>query len=141
MKIYRYIFLTLAMVAVIAVFAVAAGSVKIVANPGIKASSISAEQLKGIFLQESTSFDGSNVEPVLEKSGATHEAFLKDYLGKTDAVLQTYYRSMVFSGKGSMPKVFASDAEVISYVTKTKGAIGYVSPSASAEGVKVLEVK
>jgi ABC-type phosphate transport system substrate-binding protein len=129
------------MVAVIAVFAVAAGSVKIVANPGIKASSISAEQLKGIFLQESTSFDGSNVEPVLEKSGATHEAFLKDYLGKTDAVLQTYYRSMVFSGKGSMPKVFASDAEVISYVTKTKGAIGYVSPSASAEGVKVLEVK
>jgi ABC-type phosphate transport system substrate-binding protein len=141
MKNYRCIFLTLATVAVIAVFAVAAGSVKIIANPGINTDSISPEQLKGIFLQESTSFAGSNVEPVLEKSGATHESFLKDYLGKTDATLQTYYRSMVFSGKGSMPKAFSSDAEVISYVAKTKSTVGYVSASASAEGVKVLEVK
>jgi ABC-type phosphate transport system substrate-binding protein len=78
---------------------------------------------------------------VWEKSGATHEAFLKDYVGKTDAALGTYFRTLVFTGKASMPKSLASDAEVVAYVAKTKGAIGYIALSTKADHVKVLEVK
>jgi len=119
-----------------------AGSVKIIANPSVKANTISVDELKSVFLEEKTSLkDGSHAEPVLEKGGATHEAFVKDYLGKTDAALQTYYRSMVFSGQGSMPKAVGTDAEVVAYVAKTKGAIGYVANGTAAEGVKTLEVK
>jgi ABC-type phosphate transport system substrate-binding protein len=81
------------------------------------------------------------VEPVLEKDGAAHEAFLKEYIGKTDMALETYYRSLVFTGKASMPKTLAADAEVVAYVAKTKGAIGYVSAGAATAGVKTLEVK
>jgi hypothetical protein len=40
-----------------------------------------------------------------------------------------------------MPKELATDAEVVAYVTKTKGAMGYVSSGASATGAKVIEVK
>ncbi len=40
-----------------------------------------------------------------------------------------------------MPKTLASDAEVMAYVAKTKGAIGYVSAGAALAGVKQLEVK
>jgi ABC-type phosphate transport system substrate-binding protein len=40
-----------------------------------------------------------------------------------------------------MPKSVANDAEVVSYVAKTKGAVGYVSAAASTDGVKTLEVK
>ena len=79
--------------------------------------------------------------PVLLKSGAAHEAFLKDYVGKTDSALETYYRSLVFTGKGSMPKTFATDAEVVAFVEKTKGAIGYVATGTSTGAAKVLEVK
>ncbi len=119
-----------------------AADIKVIANSGVTASAVSAEELKGVFLATKTSLsDGSHVEPVLEKNGAAHEAFLKEYLGKTDAALQTYYRSLVFSGKGSMPKAFSSDAEVVAYVAKTKGAIGYVSASAATAAVKTLEVK
>jgi hypothetical protein len=118
-----------------------AGSVKIIANSSVKSDTISADDLKGVFLEEKDSFDGSHVEPVLEKGGATHEAFVKEYLGKSDSALQTYYRSMVFTGKGSMPKALGSDAEVVTYVAKTKGAIGYVASGTAAEGVKTLEVK
>ncbi len=122
--------------------AASAADLKVIANSSVGASSISADELKGVFLATKTSLgDGSHVEPVLEKSGATHEAFLKEYLGKTDAALQTYYRSLVFTGKGSMPKTFASDAEVAAYVARTKGAIGYVGSGAAAAGVKTLEVK
>ena len=85
--------------------------------------------------------DGSHVEPVLEKDGPVHEAFVKEYLGKTDSALQTYYRSLVFTGKAAMPKTLAADAEVVAYVAKTKGAVGYVSAAASTAGVKTLEVR
>jgi ABC-type phosphate transport system substrate-binding protein len=62
-------------------------------------------------------------------------------VGKSDAALETYYRSLVFTGKGSMPKSFASEADVVAYVAKTKGAIGYVSAAANTADAKVLEVK
>ncbi len=119
-----------------------AGSVKVIANPSVKASSVSASELKSVFLQEKNSLaDGTHVEPVLEKGGAAHDAFLKEYLDKTDDALQRYYRSLVFTGKGSMPKTVSSDAEVVAYVAKTKGAVGYVSAGASTDGVKTLDVK
>ena len=119
-----------------------AADLKVIANPSVGASSVSADELKGVFLATKTSLsDGSHVEPVLEKGGATHEAFVKEYLGKTDAALQTYYRSLVFTGKASMPKTVTGDAEVVAYVAKTKGAIGYVGAGASTAGVKTLEVK
>ncbi len=122
--------------------AMQASEIKLIANPSVGASSISSDEIKGVFLATKTSLsDGSHVEPVLEKGGPVHEAFVKEYLGKTDAALQTYYRSLVFTGKAAMPKVLASDAEVSAYVAKTKGAIGYVSAGAAGDGVKILEVK
>ena len=119
-----------------------AADIKVIANSSVGASSVSADELKGVFLATKSSLsDGSHVEPVLLKGGAVHEAFLKDYVGKTDSALETYYRSLVFTGKGSMPKAFATDAEVVAYVEKTKGAIGYVASATSTASAKVLEVK
>jgi hypothetical protein len=119
-----------------------ASELKIIANQSVAASTVSADELKGVFLATKTSLsDGSHVEPVLEKGGPTHEAFLKEYLGKTESALETYYRSLVFTGKASMPKTLGTDAEVVAYVAKTKGAIGYVAADANAEGVKTLEMK
>src|ERR1700753_4251255 len=101
----------------------AAGDVKVIANSSVKTDSVSADELKNVFLATKTSLsDGSHVEPVLQKGGAAHEVFLKEYVGKTDAALGTYYRSLVFTGKASMPKTLSSDAEVVDYVAKTKGA-------------------
>ena len=119
-----------------------AADYKVIANPAVAASEISGDDLKSIFLQTKTSLPGSgHVEPVLAKEGGTHEAFLKECLSKSDTALSTYYRSLVFTGKAVMPKSFASDAEIVGYVGKTKGAVGYISASAPAAGVKILSVK
>lgn len=136
------LFLVVSVLGMFATVALQAAEIKVIANPSVGASSVSTEELKGVFLATKTSLsDGSHVEPVLEKGGPTHEAFVKEYLGKTDAALQTYYRGLVFTGKASMPKTVASDAEVVAYVAKTKGAVGYVSAGAGTAGVKTLEVK
>ena len=135
-------FLLITAACVFAARTASAADLKVIANPSVGATSVSADELKGVFLATKTSLsDGSHVEPVLEKGGAVHEAFVKEYLGKTDAALQTYYRSLVFTGKASMPKTLAADAEVVAYVAKTKGAIGYVGAGAGTAGVKILEVK
>jgi hypothetical protein len=124
------------------VTAALAGDVKMIANSSVGVSAVSADEIKAVFLATKSSLsDGSHVEPVLEKDGPAHEAFLKEFVGKTDAAFETYYRSLVFTGKASMPKTTASDADMVAYVAKTKGAIGYVSASAVTAGVKTLEVK
>ena len=121
---------------------VMAAGLKVIANPSVSANSISADDLRDVFLEEKSALsDGSRVAPVLAKGGPAHESFVKQYLGKTNDTLQTYYRSLVFTGKGSMPKMLNSDAEMVSYIARTKGAIGYVSADANLEGVKTLEVK
>jgi TonB family protein len=117
-----------------------AADVKVIANPSVKADSISARELKSLYLEEKSSINGTRVEPVIEKRGPAHEAFLRDYLGQTDDELQKYYQTLVFTGRGSMPKMVGSDAEVVAYVAKTRGAIGYVGTGASVEGVRTLAI-
>ena len=117
-----------------------ADNVKVIANSSVKADAISAADLRRVFLEERIALaDGSHVEPVLEKGGPARAAFL-EYLGISEDDLQTYYRTLVFTGKGSMPKELGSDAEVVAYVARTRGAIGYVSSAASLEGVKTLAI-
>lgn len=118
-----------------------ASDVKIVANPGLKTNSISAAELKNVFMAKRNSLNnGSHVEPVFERAGPAHETFLREFLGESSESLQSHYGALVFTGKSAMPKSFNSDAEVLAYVAKTRGAIGYVSTSTSTEGVKVLDV-
>ena len=140
----KYLAIRLAAVALclFAAMTAHAGGVVIIANPNVKVTAVSANDLKAVFLSSTNSLgDGSHVEPVVQKGGVAHEAFLKQYIGKTDSAWQSYYRSLVFTGKGSMPKTLNSDAEMSAYVAKTKGAIGYVSAGAPLVGVKSLTVK
>ena len=117
-------------------------TVLVITNPAMPIQEISAEDLKSIFLETKISLKGTaHVEPVVEKGGPAHDAFLKSYLGKTDSALKTYYRSLVFSGQGSIPTTLSSDAEVVTYVVKNPGAIGYVDASTAIGGLKTLRVR
>jgi TonB family protein len=132
----------LAVVVIFAPFRVLAADVKVIANRSLKVDIISANEVRSIFLEESNSLrDGTHVEAVFEKDGPVHEAFLHEYLAAgTDDDLQSYYRALVFSGRGSMPRQLGSDAEVVAYVARTKGAIGYVSAGTAVENVKTLTI-
>jgi len=121
--------------------AASASDVKVIANLSVKSDTISRSELRRIFLLEVSSLDnGTHVQPVLQKEGWLHEVFLREFLDTNKQSLSDYYGTMVFTGKAAMPKELASDKEVISYVARTKGAIGYVSNPADTAGVKVLAV-
>lgn len=117
-----------------------ASNIRIIANPSVPVESISAAEVKSVFLEERHSLrDGTHVEPVLS-GGPAQAAFAKEFLGHGGDTLQNYYRTLVFTGKGLMPKVLRSDEEVVAYVARTRGAIGYVSATAAIDGVKTLTV-
>jgi len=113
----------------------------VIANAGVKESAVTTAELRDVFTgAASTLKDGSRAVPVTLKTGGTHDAFLKEYLGKNDAAFRATWRSLVFSGAAIMPKLLNSDEEMVDYVARTSGAIGYVSASAKTGGVKVLTV-
>ncbi|MFZ1006473.1 MAG: hypothetical protein WAN65_06540 [Candidatus Sulfotelmatobacter sp.] len=114
----------------------------VIVNNGVKATSASVDDIRGVFTgDKSTLGDGSKVTPVTLKGGAAHEAFLKAYVGKSDAAYRTAWRSLVFSGQGSMPKTVDSDAAMVDYVAATPGAIGYVGKDVAHDKVKTLAIK
>jgi ABC-type phosphate transport system substrate-binding protein len=116
--------------------------IRVIANPSIKSSVLSAAELRGVFLETKTSLaDGNRAEPVLLKAGPAHETFVRHFLGKTNTALEAYYRSLVFTGRGLMPASRDTEDEVVAYVARTPGAIGYVSNTASLASVKILEIK
>lgn len=114
--------------------------IKIIANPDVRATTLSLTELRGVFLLQRRTLNGSSVEPVLQKSGVVHDVFLQEFLNRSSEEMHTYYQGLVFTGKGSMPEELDSDAAVLAYVARTKGAIGYVSGKTQADGVKTLAV-
>jgi ABC-type phosphate transport system substrate-binding protein len=114
----------------------------VIANNSVKASEVSNDELKDVFDGDKSSLkDGSKVVPATLKGGAIHEAFLKQCVGKSDAAFRTSWRSLVFSGQGSMPKTLDSDSAMVDYVAATPGAIGYIGKDTPHDKVKVLAIK
>ena len=126
---------------VFAAGALHAADVQIIASKDVTVTEISADDLKRIFLETKTSVGDAKVKPVLQQGGPAHEAFVKEYVGKSEADLEAYYKGLVFSGKGVEPKTLSGDAAVMSFVAMSKGAIAYVSGSAIVMGVNKITVK
>jgi ABC-type phosphate transport system substrate-binding protein len=139
MKKLMYAFLLVACASIFIVQAKA--QVIVIANPSVKASDVSKNDLKDVFTGASTSLGGGNVVPILLKTGPAHEAFLQAYIGKNDTAYRAGWRSLVFSGQASMPKSLDSDSAVVEFVAHNSGAIGYIGKASAHEGVKVLAVR
>ncbi len=118
-----------------------AQDVLIVANAGLTVTQITETQLRDIFTGARTRFDnGARAVPVLLKGGPVHEVFLRRHVGDTPDEFRVRWRKAVFTGQGSMPREFASEAELLHYIEATPGAIGYVSRVQGAPAVKLLVV-
>ena len=114
----------------------------VIANPSVKSADVSKGDLRDVFTGAASSLkDGSHVTPVLLKSGAAHDDFLSEYVGKNDTAFRASWRSLVFSGQATMPKSLDSETAVVDFVAHNPGAIGYIGKATPHDGVKVLAVK
>jgi TonB family protein len=108
------------------------GAYKVVVNPVNPTTSLSKAQLASIFLRKTATWEtGEIVLPVDQvETSALRETFSRDILSMSPTAA---------AQAAGTPSV-ATDREVLAYVRLKPGAIGYVSASIPAEGVKVVNV-
>jgi ABC-type phosphate transport system substrate-binding protein len=120
----------------------AAGDIVIVANSEAGTDSLSKSDLESIMLGKKKKWDnGTKIKIAILKEGGTHEGFTKEYTGKTASQFKSYWKKLVFTGEGIQPKSFKTEDELVAYVAKTKGAVGYVSSGTAVDGVTSVTVQ
>ena len=112
----------------------AKAEIVVVVNPANPASRMFTEQAAQFFLGKSNQFT-----PVDQgKESAIRRDFYQKATGKTLAQVEAVWAKIEFSGKGTMPKSFGSDAAVKKAVAADPSAIGYIEKASVDDSVKVL---
>ncbi|SRR6266478_3275570 len=116
---------------------------RVVVNPQNVATSVDRKFVADAFLKKVTRWpDGEAVRPVdLQPESPARARFSDEIVKRSVSAVKSYWQQLVFSGREIPPPELDSDEEVIRYVLRFPGAIGYVSGAASADRVKVVTVK
>jgi ABC-type phosphate transport system substrate-binding protein len=116
---------------------------RVVVNAGHATGTADRRFVTDAFLKKTTRWpDGSLIRPVdLGPASPVRERFSEEVLGRSVAAVKSYWQQLVFSGRGLPPPELDGDAEVVSYVATHAGAIGYVSPTANIEQVRMLTLR
>jgi len=119
-----------------------AQSFKVVVDSGNPITSLTRSEASDLFLKKKTKWvNGTTVFPVDLISGSkVREDFSQQIHGKGVATIRAFWKQAVSSGKVSAPPEKANDAEVIDFIKKNPGAIGYVSSTTNSAGLKVVKI-
>ena len=118
------------------------GSFRVIVNSSNPAGSLRSAHVSDLFKGKVQRWDhGEAVAPVDQSaSSSVRASFSKSVHHKSVGAVQAYWQQMIFSGRGVPPAELHSNAEVVAYVQRNSGAIGYVSSSTSLNNVKVVEI-
>jgi ABC-type phosphate transport system substrate-binding protein len=108
---------------------------RVIVHPEVKGTQIQRTALSTIFLKRGTRWgDGSQARPVDQSLRSPLRAsFSLDVLQQNVIEVQMYWQRQIASGHVP-PPVKSSDDEIVSFVSSTPGAIGYVSPATTLPG-------
>ena len=94
-----------------------------------------------VFLGKKTRWnDGSRAVAATLKRGDTLDHFVQEFLGQSIQEFTTYWKRMIFTGRGIPPKSFRSEEQLIEFVQDTPGAVGFVRESTPHDDVKVIAI-
>jgi ABC-type phosphate transport system substrate-binding protein len=141
----RAVALTLALsIAAVASPLPAADAFVVIVHPSVAGTQVHRHDLAGVFLKKVSRWgDRSPAQPVdLSGTSPVRQAFSQAVLEMPVATVVQYWQKQMFgSAPVPPPPVKSSDAEVIAFVSRTAGAVGYVSPGAPLPpGVRAIAV-
>lgn len=117
-------------------------SLRVVVSKDNKLASLTTDDLNRIFLGKKTLWEsGTRIVPAMpEEESTAGEAFLSVTLKKSVSQFRAYWKRLLFSGGGTVPKVFRSSSQLIDFVARQPGAIAVVEAGAVDDRVRVLEI-
>jgi len=112
----------------------ASAEIVVVVNPANPATRMFSAQAAQFFLGKSNQFT-----PIDQgKDSAIRREFYEKAASKSLAEVEGLWAKLEFSGKGTAPKAFGSDAAVKKAIAADTSAIGYINKSSVDDSVKVL---
>ena len=116
---------------------------RIVVHASNAARSVERSFLADALLKKVTRWEhGETIRPAdLLPATAARRAFSERVLKRSVGAVRSYWQQKIFSGRDVPPPELASDDEVLVFVAKNPGAVGYVSGAAKLKGVKELQIK
>jgi ABC-type phosphate transport system substrate-binding protein len=140
----------LCLLALAGVFALAVGpsraastGFRVIVHPSNAAASLDRKFLTDAFLKKTTRWPtGELIRPVdLGSDSPVRRRFSEEVLNRSVAAVKSYWQTLIFAGRAIPPPEMDDDEEVVRYVAKYPGAVGYVSVAGELAGVKVVNVK
>ena len=116
---------------------------RLIVNPQNGATSVDRRFVADAFLKKITRWpDGESVHPVdLSPEAPARARFSEEVIRRSVSAVKSYWQQLVFSGRDVPPPELDRDEDVIGYVLRFPGAIGYVSSTANVDRVKVVTLK
>jgi hypothetical protein len=116
----------------------------VIAHPSVAGVNVRRADLAAVFLRTAARWGSGAPAVPVDQSGTSpvRSAFSQAVLGMPLATAVQYWQKQMFAANPLRPPaVRGSDAEVIAFVEKTVGAVGYVSKAATLPaGVKAIAV-
>ena len=122
--------------------AYAAGGFVVVVNASNPTTSLSRSQVSNLFLRKTPSWShGQKVQPVdLSASNPIRGKFSVAIHRKSVGAIKAYWSQRLFEGKIVPPPELSTEGAIAAYLRDNRGAVGYLSASASLGGLKIVQV-
>lgn len=116
---------------------------RLIVHPNSPVTSLDRRFVEDAFLKKVKTWPtGEVIRPVdLEPESDTRRRFTEEVLRRPLAAVRAYWQQRIFSGRDVPPPELDSDQQVIDYVMKYPGAIGYVSGAAALNGPKPVAIR
>lgn len=139
----RRTLLFLALLRVLAPVSSFAAEYQVVVHPSNPTDILTKEQLGKMFLKKIVKWDtGAPIIPVDQAPiSPVRAAFNKLVHGKPASAIASYWQQQIFAGRDVPPAEKSGDAAVLAFVKANPGAIGYITPGVSTDGVKLLSIR
>ncbi len=125
---YKILTRTLVLSSLLLFTAIAHAGVAIIVNPEVPDSNLIESQIAKIYLGKLKSY--SNGQTIhagdLPKRSAIRHDFYKRVVKKSERSMNRYWSKLKYTGKGKPPKQLGSNRDIIKWVARTDGAIGYI---------------
>jgi ABC-type phosphate transport system substrate-binding protein len=115
----------------------------VITNPSNPSTTVERQFLEDAFLKKTTRWSNDEViRPAdLVPTSPIRRRFSEEVLNRSVEAVKGYWQQRIFSGRDVPPPEFESDDDVVKYVLKYPGAVGYVAPNANLGGAKVLGLR
>lgn len=120
-----------------------AKSVAVIVHPDNPTQTLTAKDLKMIFLGEKTTWwDGQPLKVAALKNGQVHKKFLKDIVKISPMKFAMHWKQKIFTGSASGGQInfFKSEDKVKEYVKANPTAIGYISVDSTDDTIKEIKI-